>query len=136
MENQVNLEWNKIFHLEDSMVMYRIYNSDTLEKSINTLHKMHNKTTLNKKLFVGKLNNWYQWYLSKDGAGHYAINSLLYITMMREKYVRMYEKFISQLQLYGKVIRVLLTGYLPISLLPPNEIARNSRQSQKGHSDF
>ena len=27
MENQVNLEINKIFHSEDSMVMYGIYNS-------------------------------------------------------------------------------------------------------------
>ena len=31
MENKVNLQQNKIFHLEDSMVMYGIYNSDTLE---------------------------------------------------------------------------------------------------------
>ena len=43
MENQVNLERNKIFHLEDSMVMYGIYNLYTLEKLINTVHKMHNK---------------------------------------------------------------------------------------------
>ena len=97
MENQVNLERNKVFHLEDLMVMYSIYNLDTSEKLINTVHKMHNTTTWNERLFVGKLSNWYQWYLSKDGVGHYAINSLLYITMVREKYVRMYEKFISQL---------------------------------------
>ena len=32
MDNQVNLQCNKIFHLEDSMVMYNIYNSDSLEK--------------------------------------------------------------------------------------------------------
>ena len=76
MENQVNLERNKMFHLEDSMIIYGIYNSDTLEKLINTVHKMHNKTTWNGKLFVGKLHNWYQWYLSKDGVVHYAINSL------------------------------------------------------------
>ena len=31
MENQIDLQHNKIFHLEDSMVMYGIYNSDTLE---------------------------------------------------------------------------------------------------------
>ena len=37
MENQVHLEWNKIFHLEDSMVMYGIYNSETIEKLINTI---------------------------------------------------------------------------------------------------
>ena len=71
------------------MVTYSIYNSDTWEKLINTVHKMHNKTTWNEKPFVGKLNNWYQWYLSKDGIVHYAINSLLYITTMGEKYVRM-----------------------------------------------
>ena len=107
MGNQVNLEQNNIFHLEDSMVMYDIYNSDNLEKLINTVHKIHNKITWNKKLFVGKLNNGYQWYLSKDGVGHYAINSLLYITTMRENYVRVCEKFISQLCMYANVIRVL-----------------------------
>ena len=45
MENQVNLERNKISHLQDSVVLYGIYNSDTLEKLIKALHKMHNKTT-------------------------------------------------------------------------------------------
>ena len=53
MENQVNLERNKIFHLEDAIMMYSIYNSDTLEKLINTVHKIHNNTTWNEKLFVG-----------------------------------------------------------------------------------
>ena len=52
-----------------------IYNSGTLERLINTIHKMHNK-----KPFMGKLNKWYQWYLSKDRAVHYAIHSILYIT--------------------------------------------------------
>ena len=67
------------------MVMYIfIYNSVTLEKLINTVHKMHNTTTWNERLFVGKLSNLYQWYLSKDGVDHYAINTLLYITTMRE----------------------------------------------------
>ena len=56
MENQVNLERSKVFHLEDSIVIYGIYISDTLEKLINTVHKMDNKTTWNEKLFVGKLN--------------------------------------------------------------------------------
>ena len=50
MENQINLQRNKMFHLEDLMVMYSIYNSDTLEKLIDTLHKVHNKTIWNKNL--------------------------------------------------------------------------------------
>ena len=39
--NKINLWCNKIIHLEDSMVMYGIYNSETLEKLIDTVHKMH-----------------------------------------------------------------------------------------------
>ena len=92
MENKVNLEQNRIFHLEDSMVMYGIYNSDTLDQLIDTLHKMHNKTTWNEKLFASKLNHW---YLSKNGVDHYTINSLLFLTITREKYVKMYERFIN-----------------------------------------
>ena len=76
MENKINLQHNKIIDLEDSMVMCSIYNSGTLEKVINTVHKMHNFTTQNEKLFAVKLDSWYNWYLTKDGVGHYAINSL------------------------------------------------------------
>ena len=63
MESKVNLEQNRVFHLEDSVVMYDIYNSDTLDQLTDTMHKMHNKTTWNEKLFADKLN---YWYLSKD----------------------------------------------------------------------
>ena len=47
MENKIDLQHNKIFHLGDSMVMYGIYNSDTLEKLGNTVHNMHNQATGN-----------------------------------------------------------------------------------------
>ena len=33
------------------MVMYSIYNSETLEKLIDNVHKMHNTTTWNEKFF-------------------------------------------------------------------------------------
>ena len=75
-----------------------------------------------KKLFAGKLNSWYIWYLSKDGISHYAINSLLYLKTLREKYIHMYEEFISQLHMYEKAINILSKGYFPISLLPPSKL--------------
>ena len=40
MENKVDIQHNKIFYLEDSMVMYGVYNSDNLEDLINTVHKL------------------------------------------------------------------------------------------------
>ena len=74
MENDIELQCNKIFHLEDSMVMYGVYNSDTLEDLIDTVHKLHNKITWIEKLFVGQIDNWYRYYLSSAGVQHYAIN--------------------------------------------------------------
>ena len=117
MENEVNWQYNKIINLENSMVMYGIYNAETLEKLITTVHQMYNLTTLNERLFTGKLSSWYNWYLTKDGVNHYAINSLLYLRMLREKYIKMYEEFINQLGIYAKVIRILSKGYLPIFYL-------------------
>ena len=85
MENKVDLQCNKIFHLEDSMVLYGIYNSHTLEALIDTVHRLHNQSTWNEKLFAGKIEYWYHWYLSERGVNHYAINSLLFLTTAREK---------------------------------------------------
>ena len=44
--------------------------------------------------------------------------------MIREKYMKMYERFIEELKMYSKVIRILSKGYLPISLLPPSKLER------------
>ena len=63
---------------------------------------MQNTTTWNEKLFAVKLTGWYNWYLSKIGIGNYPINSLLYLRAIREKYIHMYEAFISQLSMYKK----------------------------------
>ena len=35
------------------MLMYSIYNLDTVEKLIHTVHRMYNKTTWIEKLFLG-----------------------------------------------------------------------------------
>ena len=41
------------------MVMYGVYNLDTLEDLINTVHKLHNKTTRNERLFSGQIKDLY-----------------------------------------------------------------------------
>ena len=60
---------------------------------------MHNQTNWNEKLFADKIQYWYQWYISKDRVGHYAINSLLFLTTAKEKMVKMYERFIDHLKM-------------------------------------
>ena len=54
---------------------------------------------------------------------------------MKEKYVTMYENFISQLKMYANAIRVLSKGYLPISLLLPMKLQK-ILEVKKGYSDF
>ena len=122
MENKVDIQHNKIFHLEDSVIMYGIYNSDTLEDLINRVHRLHNQSTWNERLFAGQIKDWYHWYLSSKGVNHYVINSLLFLTTAREKYVKTYERFINQLKEYTQAIRFFTKGYLPISLLPPSKL--------------
>ena len=122
MENKVNIQCNKLIYIEDSMVMYSTYNAETLEKLITTVHKMHNITTLNGRLFAIKLSSLFTWYLTKNGVMHYAINSLLYLRTLRKKYVKMYEEFIIQLCIYAIVIRILSKSDLPISLISPSKL--------------
>ena len=104
------------------MVMYGVYNSDTLEELIKTVHKLHNTTTWNERLFAGQIKDWYTWYLTTKDVNHYAINSISFQTTVREKYVKMYERFRNQLKQYAQAIRVLSKGYLPIYLLSPSKL--------------
>ena len=58
MNKRSNVQHNQIHHLEDSIIMYGVYNSDTLKDLIDTVHRMQNFTTWNEKTFTGKLHDW------------------------------------------------------------------------------
>ena len=85
---------------------------------------MQNFTTWNEKIFAGKLHDWMELYAQNEGVCNYAMNSVLFLTTVREKYVKMYERFTEELKLYSKVIRILSKGYLPISLLLPSKLEK------------
>ena len=118
-----NIEHNKIYHLEDTMIMYGKYNSDTLSNLIDMAHRMHNLTSLKERLFVGRVNEWLKQQLTQYNDEHsYFITTLLFLRTINEKYVRMYERFINELKTYSKAIHVLSKGYLPITLVPPSKL--------------
>ena len=52
----------------------------------------------------------------------YSIDTILFLTTVREKYVQMYERFIGELKSYSKAIRILSKGYLLISLISPSKL--------------
>ena len=45
MDEKTDLQCIRVHQLEDTMIMYGVYNCDTLTDLINTVHKMHNTTT-------------------------------------------------------------------------------------------
>ena len=49
-------------------------------------------------------------------------NVLLYLHTIKEKYIAVYNEFITQLHIYVKVIRISVKGYLPISLITPYKL--------------
>ena len=103
------------------MIMCGKYNSDTLTNLINMVHRMHNLTSLKEKLFVGKMNEWLKQELTGFNNEHsYSINTFLFLRTIKEKYVRMYKRFIAELKSYSKAISIPSKGYLPISLIPPS----------------
>ena len=77
MNKRINIERNRVFHLEDSMIMYGVYNVDTLEKLIQMVHKMNNRSVWYEKLYAGHVNKWFEMYSASQGANYYAIHSLL-----------------------------------------------------------
>ena len=107
MEKKTDLQHNKTHHLENTMIMYGVYNSDILTELTETVHRMQNTTVWKERTFLRKVNQMYELYLNQEGMQHFAINLVLYLTMVREKYVKMYERFIEELKTYSKLIRIL-----------------------------
>ena len=124
MNKKASIEWNRVFHLENSMIMYGLCNVDTLEKLIKMVHKMNTRSVWFEWLYAGHVNKWFEMYSSSQDANYYAINSLLYLRTIQEKYIKMNERFVNQLKEYSWAIRVLSKGYLPISLLPPSKLVK------------
>ena len=124
MNKKASIEQNRVFHLEDSLIMYGVYNEDTLEKLIQMVHKMNTRSVWLERLYAGHVNKLFEMYSSSQGANYYTTHSLLYLRAIQEKCIKMYERFVNQLKEYAQAIRVLSKGYLPISLLPSSKLAK------------
>ena len=71
----------KLMQLENSMLMNGVYNAETLEKLITTVHNIHNTTSSHERLFAGQHSPsiFRTLYAHTLGLYQYSINSLLYL---------------------------------------------------------
>ena len=124
INNKVNFQCNKLLKLDNTMLMYRIYNADTLEKLINTVQEIHNVTSSHERLFTGEHNSalFRLLYTNALGMQQYAFDSLLFLRIVQDKYISLYKELITQLQSYVSAIRILAKGYLPTTLITPSKL--------------
>ena len=90
MSIKTDIQRNKLMHLENTLVMYGIYNTETLENLVKTVHSLHSTQTLYESLFIGKTSAAYKSYLQMHGSHsiqHYAVNSMLYLRTIKDKYI-------------------------------------------------
>ena len=135
------IDHNEVYHLEDTMIMYSKYNSDTLMELVNIVHQMQNVTTWKEQIFVSEMNEWLKHKLENiHSEFDYSMDAVLFLTSIKEKYVRMYEKFINELRSYLKAVRILSKGYMPISLITPSKLEAILQQVQaaitKSNQDY
>ena len=106
------------------MLMYGVYNVETLEKLIDTVHQIHSTTSSHERIFTGQQSSLplRSLYANTLGLQHYSINSLLYFRTVHDKYIDLYDELITQLHIYTTSITILAKGYLPISLITPSKL--------------
>ena len=62
MSISTDVQRNKIMHLENTLVMYRMYNAESLEKLVKTVQVIHSRQSLIEGLFSGKSASAYEAY--------------------------------------------------------------------------
>ena len=94
MDNKATIQHNKLMQLENSMLMYSVYNVETLQKLINTVHNIHNTTSSPERLFARQQRSLIlkSLYAHSLDLHHYSINSLLYSRTIQNKYIALYRK--------------------------------------------
>ena len=97
MNNEVNFQCNRLLKLDNSILMYGIYNAETLEQLINTVQEIHNITSSHERLFAGEHNPalFRLLYTNAIGIQQYACDSLLFLRVVQDKYISLYKELIT-----------------------------------------
>ena len=124
MDSKTTIQHNKLMQLENSILMYGIYDAKTFKKLIYTVHNIHNTTSSHERLFAGQQSclTLRSCYANSLGLYHYSINLLLYLRTVQDKYIALYRELITQLHVYVSAIRILAKGYLPMLLATPSKL--------------
>ena len=84
MNSKTNIDHNRVYHLENTMIMYNKYNSDTLMELVNMVHQMQNITTWKEQMFVSEMNTWLKPKLENiHSEFDYSMDTVLFLTTIK-----------------------------------------------------
>ena len=84
INSRSEIDHNRVYHLEDTMIMDGKYNSDTLMELVKTVHQMQNVTTWKEKIFVSEMNEWLKHKLGDvHNEFDYSIDTVLFLTTVK-----------------------------------------------------
>ena len=100
-DSKTTIQLNKLMQSENSVLMYGVYNAETLKRHINTVHHIYNTTSSHGRLCAGQQSSLTLRSLNANALGlqHYSINSLLYLGTVQDKYIALYKELITQLHI-------------------------------------
>ena len=119
MDSKTTIQHNKLMQLENSMLMYSVYNAETLEKLIDTVHQIHNTTSSHERLFAEQQSSLTLRSLYANTLG---LQHFIYLKTVQDKYITLYKELITQLHIYATSMRILAKGYSAISLISPSTL--------------
>ena len=133
MYDKANIQHNKLMKSDNTMLMYGIYNAETLEKLIKLYTKFITQhLPMRNYLQVNTIILYLEYFMhTLLGLQHYSTNSLQYLRIIQDKYVALYRELITQLHTHVPAIRVLVKGYLPNSLIKPAKLQEILSQVKK-----
>ena len=95
---------NKLMHLENLLIMYGVYDVETLSELVQMARVLHSWQMLVEQIFTGQQVWAYEIYTKMQdahGVQYYITNSLLYLQTIKENYIVVYNGFLTQLRIYA-----------------------------------
>lgn len=138
---------NQLAQFENDLVMYGKYSIDGIDKSLQTINDMHNRTTKLEQLLAGLAPDLTLGLLGLADGSHniygpskFSLALSLFLEQSQEEHNSMLQELLGNFGKLMKGIEKLSQGYLPSELFPPSTLHRLTAQVlkavKKSHKEY
>ena len=130
LDRRVKVTRNEMHQLEKDFLLYGEFDVNSTVSIIKLLDSLDNRTSYLERILEMEVKAWTDRFLTTaNGPAMYSHMMHLYISNLREKYIRLYEALETELRLLLRSIVILSKGYLPPQLFPPRTLVEISQKA-------